>query len=120
MPHAVIERSGNLIHQFIEHDIDLVDWVHGTLMETGLFELDAIKTREIVSDNWMVGEKGQDGTFVHLCVSIKTGRTLEQRQTLSDTLIAALGEALKTIEVDQITVEIREMDTETYRKFKGL
>ena len=118
MPHAIIERSGNLVYDFIEHDIDLVNVVHGTLINAGLFELSAIKTREMTHDNWMVGEKGEDGTFVHLCLSIKAGRTVEQRQALSDTLIASLGEALQDIVVDQITVEIREMDTDTYRKYK--
>ena len=117
MPHAVIEYSGNLTYDFIEHDIDLVDIVHGLMMNSELFDLNAIKTRSICMDNWMVGEKGQDGTFVHVTVSLLTGRTVEQRQKLSDDMIAALGEYLPKDIIDQITVEIREMDKETYRKY---
>ncbi|HEY1096477.1 MAG TPA: hypothetical protein VGF14_04485 [Alphaproteobacteria bacterium] len=116
MPHAIIERSDNLVHDFIEHDIDLVDIIHGVMMEVGLFDLNAIKTREITYDNFMVGEKGQDGSFVHISIAILTGRTLEQRETLTSAILDATVEALKELEIDSITVEVREMEKVTYRK----
>ncbi len=114
MPHAVIEYSNNLEPEI--HRIDTVDVIHGTMMDSGLFDLNAIKTRSIGFDNWMVGEKGQDGTFVHVRISMMTGRTVEQRQVLSEMLLNAMVTALNELPVDQLTVEICEMERATYRK----
>ena len=56
--------------------------------------------------------------FIHLSVSILTGRTLEQRQGLSDTLVRLIGETVPG--VDQVTVNIHEMERDTYRKYSEM
>ena len=115
MPHAVIEYSENLTDAMIESRTDLVGLVHGVMMGSGLFELSAIKTRAYGVDNWMVGEKGPDGKFIHVAVSLLSGRTLEQKQNLSETLGKALSKQVP--QADSVTVEIRDMDKDTYRKY---
>jgi 5-carboxymethyl-2-hydroxymuconate isomerase len=114
MPHAIIEYSANINSAVIE--LDAVQVVHDVMLTCGLFQPEAIKTRLHAVNDFMVGVKDRTGSFLYLQVAILTGRTVEQRQALSDALLAALGDALPPI--DELTVEIREMDRETYRKYK--
>jgi len=108
MPHAVIEYSANIIPK------NIIPLVHEAMIASGLFEADNIKTRAYVANDFMVGTKGAEGRFVHLTVAILSGRTMEQRQTLSQSLIDILKASFP--DADSLTVEIREMDRETYRK----
>lgn len=113
MPHAILEYSSNLSADMASGH--LTDLVHEVMIQSGLFQTDSIKTRSCVVSDFRVGAKGRDGSFVYLSIALLDGRTLEQRQTLSDNLLKAIGPALA--HVDQFTVEIREMDKETYRKY---
>ena len=112
MPHVVIEYSQPVTET---GDIEaILHLVHHKMIESGLFNAPDIKTRAYAADKFMVGTKGKDGSFVHITVSILHGRTLEQRQTLADTLLDSVRKPLHF--VDQVTVNIHEMARETYRK----
>jgi 5-carboxymethyl-2-hydroxymuconate isomerase len=112
MPHAVIEYSENVAGEIISGDI--LHLVHGIMTKCGLFSPDSIKTRVYEAKNFMVGSKDSNGSFVHVSIAILPGRTSEQKQALSTSVIDALRKPLQNI--DQVTVEIRELDKETYRK----
>jgi 5-carboxymethyl-2-hydroxymuconate isomerase len=111
MPHALIEYSGNIEEDFLCAGV--VDRIHGELMECGLFEPQDIKTRSYSTSDFMVGEKGQDGSFIHATIYLLEGRTLEQKQDLSQRIL----DALQCVEnVDSVTVDVRELVKDVYRK----
>jgi 5-carboxymethyl-2-hydroxymuconate isomerase len=112
MPHAIIEYSGNIEEDVLS--VDLCDLVHGLLIECGLFNVDDIKTRSYVADDFMVGEKGQDGSFIHVTISLLEGRTSQQKKTLAQTILDSIAEAVE--EADSISVDVREMAKEIYVK----
>lgn len=113
MPHVVIEYSDNLASDVKE--ADLVEILHHAIGQCGLFKPDDIKTRAYAASDFLVGENGRDGSFVHLTVSIKSGRTPEQRQALAATLLDMLKAHIAVAE--QLTVDIRELDATIYQKF---
>jgi 5-carboxymethyl-2-hydroxymuconate isomerase len=112
MPHAIIEYSANLRDVLRSAEVCAV--VHNVLIQSGLFTTNDIKTRSYVAEDFLVGEKGSAGSFVHVRVYLFEGRTILQKQTLSESLRDALGAHLPT--VDQISVDLREIVRDTYRK----
>lgn len=112
MPHAIIEYSDNLTPDVASGHV--VDHVHTAMIESGLFQIEAIKTRAFATHDFRVGAKGAQGSFVYISVALLAGRTLEQRKALSDSILAAVKPSLS--HADQVTVEIREMDRDTYQK----
>ena len=112
MPHAVIHYSNNMSDTIKTNKV--VSAIHQMMIDCGLFDAENIKTRAYATNNYLVGTKGNEGSFAHLTVSILAGRTTEQRKTLSESLLSALKNALPM--ANSLTVEIREMDKETYQK----
>jgi 5-carboxymethyl-2-hydroxymuconate isomerase len=112
MPHVVIEYSKPIAETV---DIEaIIHLLHHRMIDSGLFNAPDIKTRAYAADYFSVGTMGQDGSFVHVNVSILHGRTLEQRETLVNALLDSIREPLHL--VDQVTINIHEMARETYRK----
>lgn len=113
MPHAVIEYPSSLRPR--AEAAGLLQAVHGVMLQSGLFTAGDIKTRVYETAQWVVGEAAAgEGEFVHLTVSLLAGRTVEQRQALSNAMHAVLLEKLPA--TMQLTVNIHEMDRDTYKK----
>lgn len=112
MPHAVLEYSANLDASVRASHI--VGAIHTLMLECGLFTPSAIKTRAHSTDQYRVGEDDDSGSFAHITVSLMVGRSIAQRKQLSDQMLALLKEALP--DASSVTVEIREMDRDTYGK----
>ncbi len=108
MPHAIIEHSKNVAG-------DLCGPVHDVMLKSGLFDSNAIKTRSYMTGQFLVGDKRETGSFIHVTASVLEGRTVEQRKQLSADLIDTLKSHFP--DVDQITVDIREMLRDTYGKY---
>lgn len=112
MPHAIIEYSSNISE--IVYARHMLSVVHGVMQTCGLFDMQAIKTRSCVCHDYLVGNDGVHGSFVHVTIYLMEGRTVLQKQKLTDMMFQALYERM--MEVTSITVDIRELDKETYRK----
>jgi 5-carboxymethyl-2-hydroxymuconate isomerase len=108
MPHCVVEHSISL-----DSDL-LVQKVFQGALRTGLFEADGsdIKVRALGYTNYMTGPKKSD--FIHVALKILSGRTSEQKLSLSNAVI----EELVALELNavSITVEVVDMDRDSYRK----
>ncbi len=85
MPHCVVEHSINL-----DSDL-LVQKVFLGALNTGLFEPDGgdIKVRAIGYNSYMTGPKKSD--FIHVILKILSGRTPEQKLSLSSAVIEELA-----------------------------
>lgn len=113
MPHAVIEFSANLAE--VMQATKATAAVHQAMIASGLFAVPAdIKTRAYAAQDFLVGELGQQGSFVHVTISLLEGRTIAQKQALTDLVRDALQQLLPTVE--QLSVDIRDMTKDTYRK----
>ena len=84
------------------------------MQTSGLFALPAIKTRAYEAHDFLVGEQGALGSFIHITIYLMSGRTTAQKQQLSQSMFDALHERIA--EADSITVDIRELDSDTYKK----
>ena len=113
MPHLIVEYSANLSDEVAK--AHLVEMLHHAVGQCGLFKMGDVKTRAYEASDFLVGENGRDGSFLHLSMYIKEGRSAEQRGTLSDTLLEMLKAHLPSAQ--QLTVDIRELSDAAYRKF---
>ena len=117
MPHLVLEHSDNLPGPF-DHEALFAD-LHDRLAATGQFKLAQIKSRAVACPRSFVAEGRPERVFVHLTVSILSGRDEVFRQELSASCLAVLragfGRAWEERPCD-LTVEIREMERASYAK----
>lgn len=78
----------------------------------------SIKAYHTLKNTWVMGEGNKPG-FVHCEVAILTGRPLELKQKISQEMYAELKECFPISLENQdasFTLELREMDSETYQK----
>lgn len=106
MPHLIVEHSQNL------EASRLLEAVCQGAVESELFELTDIKTRAIGYQYFETNASQQQ--FVHVVVKILSGRTSAQRQMLSKLVLDQL--ALLNLESTSLTVEVVEMERESYAK----
>ncbi|WP_125778698.1 5-carboxymethyl-2-hydroxymuconate Delta-isomerase [Pseudoalteromonas rubra] len=84
MPHLIIEHSEHLNIPISQ----LIQAVHQGAEGTQLFDPTTIKTRAIAYANYQLG--GTHQGFIHVQAHIIAGRSLAQKQLLSETLLNAL------------------------------
>lgn len=117
MPHVIAEYSANL-----EDALDvraLVEGLHRTMIDSGLADVAAIRTRAERRDHVRVGEDNPANAFVHITARLRAGRTEQQQTALAEALLAAADKALerafKTHPI-AVTVEIENIHNITARK----
>jgi len=117
MPHFVLEYSDNIMEE-----VDFKDFfrkLHTLLVDAGPFNLSDIKSRAVRHQQFYVANGEESNAFVHLALSIFKGRDLSIRQAAGEKILAFLkGEFARSFEElnCSYTVEIKEMDKETYFK----
>lgn len=111
MPHLSYEYSSNLDAK-INH-ATLCETLHAAALETGLFELGALRVRAVKCSDYAIADLLHQNGFLHLTISIGAGRQAEAKKAAGDHIWAALTAYLK----DQfdtphfaLTQEIREID----------
>ena len=111
MPHILVEYSSNLEDKVSVRK--LVDALHITMIESGLFELSAIRTRALPRTTYRIADGRPENVFLHIVTRIRRGRSVEERKTLGNALLET---AKKAIADDgrpiALGVEIHEIDPE--------
>jgi len=110
MPHCIIEYSSGIADQVSISD--LVEAAYRGALSSGLFPEYDIKTRAFACQHHQAGST-QD-SFVHVTVRLLSGRSDEQKATLSERVLAQIEPILAT--VANVGVEICDMDPGSYRK----
>lgn len=110
MPHIVIEHSKNISEQVKSKQI--LSLIHKKVVGSGLFRPEAVKARSIEFTEYCLPEGANN--FIHITVSILSGRSIEERSNLSQKLFKELEAHLP--EIDKKSVNIHEMEKETYSK----
>jgi 5-carboxymethyl-2-hydroxymuconate isomerase len=88
MPHLNIEYSANL-----EEVLDvqaLVDTIHKTALETGIFPLGGVRTRAEPRKHYRIANGDPSAGYIHMMVRIGSGRDVETRKSAGDRIFAAL------------------------------
>jgi 5-carboxymethyl-2-hydroxymuconate isomerase len=117
MPHIIVEYSANL-----EGSVEiqrLVDNLHQVVVDSGVAEVAAIRTRAERRDVFRVADGNPKNAFVHVTMRLRVGRSEEVRSKLANELLAATDRDLQrtfTAHDIAITVEMEEIDNITARK----
>ena len=114
MPHCVIECPKEL-NDIISFDV-LATAVHDAAQSSGLFEEGDVKSRIVTSEHYVVG--GKKANYVHVVTHLLSGRTIEQRKHLSDSIAKVLCELLPAVEM--LSVEVREIEKQVYSNRKSV
>ena len=88
MPHLNIEYSVNL-----ENALDiqgLVDRIHETALETGIFPLGGVRTRAEPREHYRIANGDPRAGYIHMMVRIGSGRDEQTRREAGDRIFAAL------------------------------
>lgn len=88
MPHFIAEYSGNL-----EGEADfptLFETVHQVLGNSGVFPLGGIRSRAIRHDTYRMADGQHDYAFVHMILKVGSGRDLQTRKKVAETLFEAI------------------------------
>lgn len=114
MPHLIVEYSENLAEGFKQSKI--LEKAHSALMASGVFNPGDLKSRSIMLSDYLVGEEpAKEKGFVHAVIYLLEGRTVEQKSALTNAVMKVLEESFSGQSV-QLSVDIRDMLRETYRK----
>jgi len=110
MPHLLLEYSKNLTTHI--YDSKLLHQLHKAVENSGLFPNSDVKSRSYGYDEVVI--TGDNLSFVHIVLMMLSGRNTETRKALAESLFKITKSSIPY--TDKISVEIREMDAETYQK----
>lgn len=119
MPHCILEYSNNLVEENDNHTRETLAQIHQVVMSSGLFKANDIKVRSQQYDIYHIGNAKPQNAFIHLKIQILSGRELAARKALCSDVTKYLRERYKNSvnELDcDITVEVSEIERETYSK----
>jgi 5-carboxymethyl-2-hydroxymuconate isomerase len=111
MPHFVIEYSANLD--------GLVDFgglcseIRRAIIETGLFEIGAVRVRTVRSEHYAIADELPDNAFIDMSFRIGVGRSETEKKQAGEAIFAAVSTHLATLcETPHfaLSLEIREID----------
>lgn len=117
MPQIVLEYSSN-IEQEIESQVLLVE-IASIVSAAGGIPVEDFKSRAMKRKEYVVGEGRSMDAFVHLEIGLFAGRSTEIKRRIGEDCIEYLEEYFTPSRDElslQITVEIREMEKESYFK----
>jgi 5-carboxymethyl-2-hydroxymuconate isomerase len=117
MPHLILEYSGNIVPD--ESPVSVASDLRTALAQIETFKLGDIKARCFRSPDFVVADGNSKNAFVHLKVEILAGRPLVLRKSVSSKLLAVIQQGFRAASKNyrvSYSVEVREMDPETYLK----
>ena len=113
MPHLTVEYSANLEGRT---DLDaLCVALLETVLETGLFEVGAVRVRALRADHYAIADRLPENAFIDLNLRIGKGRTAEEKKRAGEALFATANTLLAPLfETPHfaLSLEIREIDAE--------
>lgn len=116
MPHIHLEYSDNIENLEIK---PLLVSLNQTLIQGGYAQADLdIKSRATCQTDYVIGNNEEKQAYIHVKLSLLTGRSVELRQEIAAALLKTLTEQIpKQIKVTvQFCVEILEMERDIYVK----
>ncbi|MBT5435399.1 MAG: hypothetical protein P8Q36_07710 [Alphaproteobacteria bacterium] len=121
MPHLIVEYSANLADEIAIPD--LLRTLHTAALTCPTMDQKALRTRGERREDIIIADGNPDHLFAMVTARILAGRLDDLKQTIADTLFAALQEALSGIGPERglaLAVDIVEIAPETFRKNHNL
>jgi 5-carboxymethyl-2-hydroxymuconate isomerase len=88
LPHLIVEYSANVEDQLGLDE--LLDRLHATALETGVFPLGGLRVRAYRADVYRIADKDPANGFVHVTAMIGHGRPLDVQEGAGAKLFATL------------------------------
>jgi 5-carboxymethyl-2-hydroxymuconate isomerase len=111
LPHIIVEYP---VAAIPDQEIGkILGTVHDKVAGSGLFEISHIRTRAYPYGAYTHGT--DDTPYIHIQARIKSGRDVDSKKRLSREILQAVSSL--TLPVSVITVEIIDMDSESYSKY---
>jgi 5-carboxymethyl-2-hydroxymuconate isomerase len=111
MPHFTAEYSANL-----DSTLDMTAFcerIRTAMLETGLFELGAIRVRALRAENYAIADVLPQNGFVDMSLRIGSGRSADDKRRAGDAIFAVAA-AFFAAELSTahfaLSLEIREID----------
>ena len=111
MPHIIIEYSEELLEDAEVQT--MLKAVHCSIANSGLFKANQIKTRAYPFKEFT--NAGESDPYIHIQARIKIGRDADNKKHLGDVILA--GFKTLNIQASVITVEVIDMDRDSYGKY---
>jgi len=112
MPHIIVEYPEDSLSS--EQVIAVLNVIHASVADSGLFEASHIKTRAYAFKQFT--NAGENDPYIHVQARIKSGRDADNKKRFSLEVIKSL-ETLN-LSVSVITVEVIDIDRDSYSKIK--
>ena len=115
VPHCTLEYSDNLT-DFAAGQ--MLAALNAGLLASGLFAEADIKSRAVRLEQFAVGVAPAPRAFVHLTLSVLSGRSVDERAALARRVLAVLeaGCSAPAATELQLSVDVAEMERATYAK----
>ena len=111
MPHIIVEYAKQRVN---DAQVDaILQTIHHSIAESGLFKAVQIKTRAYAFNKFT--NAGGSEPYIHIQARIKAGRDVDTKKQLSDVILKGLSTL--NIPASVITVEIIDMERESYGKY---
>ncbi|OCP35884.1 5-carboxymethyl-2-hydroxymuconate Delta-isomerase [Ensifer sp. LC163] len=111
MPHFTIEHSANLDERV---DFDrLCRTIHKTILDTGLFEIGAVRVRTVRSAHYAIADLLPQNSFIDMSFRIGRGRSDAEKQATGAAIFDAVTQELASLFDTPhfaLSLEIREID----------
>lgn len=111
MPHIIIEYSEQLLRDAEVHT--MLKTVHASIADSGLFKANQIKTRAYPFKEFT--NAGKSDPYIHIQARIKSGRDADNKKRFAEVILA--GFETLSIPASVITVEVIDMDRDSYGKY---
>ena len=112
MPHIIVEYSSNL-----EPEVEIQPMImkmHKALSDEGI-DVARIKSRAILLDHYVVGDKGAEGAMIHITLLLLEGRDEATKKQYSLPIHQVALDAVAGREgYCAVTLEVRDMEAATY------
>jgi len=111
VPHIIVEYSEQL---FKNSEVQpMLQIIHQSVAKSGLFEESHIKTRAYSFKEY--SNAGEIKPYIHVQARIKYGRDMDNKKCLSQEILAGLKTL--NLQASVVTVEIIDMDRDSYSKY---
>ena len=111
MPHIIIEYSEELLEDAEVQT--MLKAVHCSIANSGLFKANQIKTRAYPFKEFT--NAGESNPYIHIQARIKSGRDADNKKNFAEVILS--GFEILSIQASVITVEVIDMDRDSYGKY---
>ncbi len=95
MPHFRIEYSSNILAK-----LDMTEFcavIHKAIMETGLFELGAVRVRAFPADHYAIADQLPENAFLDMQFAVGQGRSTDDLRQAGENIFKAASEHLASL-----------------------